>query len=104
MKHIKSTASALITLCALLFCLEVNAQRLTLSSEMGYFTSDENIPAISRVWTEYIQSLDLAADTSRFWMDGSRDIHINLHKDGFLNTYNISEPGTGFLRCWPPAW
>lgn len=89
MKHIKSTASALITLCALLFCLEVNAQRLTLSSELGYFTSDENIPAISRVWTEYIQSLDLAADTSRFWMDGSRDIHINLHKDGFLNTYNI---------------
>lgn len=73
----------------LLFSLDVNAQRLTFSSELGYFNNDENLSAISQVWNGYINAIDTGSDISQFWVDGNYDIHIGLHKDGLLNTYNV---------------
>lgn len=73
----------------LLQCGNINAQRLTFSSELGYFNDDENISTISQVWEGYINAIDTGSDTSNFWVNESPDIHIDLHKDGLLNTYNI---------------
>lgn len=41
------------------------------------------------MWGNYINAIDANVDTTNFWVDGSCDIHIGLHKDGLLNTYNI---------------
>lgn len=73
----------------LLPCINANAQRLTFSSELGYFNKDENLSVISQVWKSYINAIDAGSDISQFWVDGSSDIHVGLHKDGLLNTYNI---------------
>lgn len=89
MKQIKSTIYSVVAICALLCVVDTKAQRLTFSSELGYFCNDENIPTISKVWKNYIDAIDVNSDTSQFWTNGSKDIHINLHKDGLLNTYNI---------------
>ena len=86
MKNIKLLICA--TICSLLF-IEAKPQRLTFSSELGYFCNDDNISTISRLWKEYIDAIDTNADTSLFWRDKSNDIHKPLHKDGLLNTYNI---------------
>ena len=86
MKNIKLLIC--VFLCSILF-IEAKAQRLTFSSELGYFCNDDNISTISRLWKEYIDAIDTTADTSLFWRDKSNDIHKPLHKDGLLNTYNI---------------
>lgn len=67
----------------------INAQRLTFSSELGYFIKDDNISAIGQVWKGYINAIDTGSDSSHFWVEGNCDILINLHRDGLLNTYNI---------------
>lgn len=85
MKYIKP----IICIVILLFNINVNAQRLTFSSELGYFNNDKNISEISKVWQSYINAIDTNADTSHFWINGESDIHLGLHKDGLLNTYNI---------------
>lgn len=77
------------TTITLLFNFNAMAQRLTFSSELGYFNQDDNVPAISQVWGNYINAIDANTDMSGLWIDGSCDIHIGLHKDGLLNTYNI---------------
>lgn len=41
------------------------------------------------MWESYINAIDANADTSCLWVDECLDIHIGLHKDGLLNTYNI---------------
>lgn len=87
MKIIKSIFT--FTIVTLLFNFTAMAQRLTFSSELGYFNQDDNISTISHVWGNYINAIDANADTSCLWTDGSCDIHIGLHKDGLLNTYNI---------------
>lgn len=78
---------------AIAICLfpntNINAQRITFSSELGYFITDDNISAISQIWEGYINAIDTGSDCSHFWIEGSCDIHIDLHKDGLLNTYNI---------------
>ena len=87
MRIIKSIFT--FTTVTLLFNFNAMAQRLTFSSELGYFNQDDNISTISHVWENYINAIDANADTSCLWTDGSSDIHIELHKDGLLNTYNI---------------
>ena len=88
MKRIK-LPYIIVAICALLCVVDAKAQRLTFSSELGYFCNDENIPAISQVWKNYINAIDANFDTSQFWAKGRKDIHMSLHKDGLLNTYNI---------------
>ena len=88
MKRIK-LSYIIVAICALLCVVDAKAQRLTFSSELGYFCNDENIPAISQVWKNYINAIDANFDTSQFWAKGRKDIHMSLHKDGLLNTYNI---------------
>ena len=88
MKRIK-LPYIIVAICALLCVVDAKAQRLTFSSELGYFCNDENISAISKVWKNYIDAIDTSSDTSHFWVNGSKDMHISLHKDGLLNTYNI---------------
>ena len=88
MKRIK-LPYIIVAICALLCVVDAKAQRLTFSSELGYFCNDENIPTISNVWRNYIDAIDTSSDTSHFWVNGSKDMHISLHKDGLLNTYNI---------------
>ena len=85
MKFFKLT----ISIIYLLFSFHADAQRLTFSSELGYFNNDENLSAIGQVWREYINAIDTGSDTSQFWIEGNCDIHNGLHKDGMLNTYNI---------------
>ena len=81
---------AIIAIVISLFLrIDANAQRLTFSSELGYFNKDENLSAISQVWESYINAIDTGSDISQFWVDGGSDIHVGLHKDGLLNTYNI---------------
>ena len=87
MRIIKSIFT--FTTVTLLFNFNAMAQRLTFSSELGYFNQDDNISTISHVWENYINAIDANAGTSFLWTDGSSDIHIELHKDGLLNTYNI---------------
>ena len=92
MKRIKITVYSVyivIGICALLCGVNAKAQRLTFSSELGYFCNDENISAISQVWRSYIDAIDTSSDTSQFWVNGRKDMHISLHKDGLLNSYNI---------------
>lgn len=67
----------------------INAQRLTFSSELGYFIKDDNISAIGQVWESYINAIDTGSDSSQFWAEGNCDMHVNLHRDGLLNTYSI---------------
>ena len=88
MKRIK-LPYIIVAICALLCVVDAKAQRLTFSSELGYFCNDENIPTISNVWKNYINAIDANSDTSQFWAKGRKDIHMSLHKDGLLNTYNI---------------
>ena len=88
MKRIK-LPYIIVAICALLCVVDAKAQRLTFSSELGYFCNDENVPAISQVWKNYINAIDANFDTSQFWAKGRKDIHMSLHKDGLLNTYNI---------------
>ena len=85
MKFFKLT----ISIIYLLFSFHADAQRLTFSSELGYFNNDKNLSEISKVWQSYINAIDTNADTSHFWINGESDIHLGLHKDGLLNTYNI---------------
>lgn len=77
------------TLISLFPFVDINAQRLTFSSELGYFNSDKNCDTIAQLWKSYINAIDTGTDSSQFWIDKSSDIHIGLHKDGLLNTYNI---------------
>ena len=79
----------IVVIFALFSIVNIKAQRLIFSSELGYFSKDENLLAISQVWENYINAIDKGSDISQFWEDGSCDIHIGLHKDGLLNTYNI---------------
>lgn len=73
----------------LFFSLTTNAQRLTFSSELGYFSNDENINSIKKMWASYINAVAAENDTTPFWIKGSSDILLGTHKDGLLNTYNI---------------
>ena len=79
----------IITLLLLVFALKANAQRLTFSSELGYFSNDKNISAIKQVWEGYVNAVTKGGNTTPFWSQDSRDILIGVHKDGLLNTYNI---------------
>ena len=86
MKNIKLLIC--VFLCSILF-IEAKAQRLTFSSELGYFTNDENISIISKLWQDYIDAINTDSDTSQYWYDKNTDIHKSLHKDGLINTFNI---------------
>lgn len=86
MKNIKLLIC--VFLCSILF-IEAKAQRLTFSSELGYFTNDENISIISKLWQDYIDAIDTDPDTSQYWYGKSTDIHKSLHTDGLINTFNI---------------
>ena len=88
MKNLTSCITITITLL-LLSIFDANAQRLTFSSEIGYFSNDKNLSSISQLWRDYIIAIDTASDTSQYWENNSHDIHTALHKDGVLNTYNI---------------
>ena len=79
----------IITLLLLVFALKANAQRLTFSSELGYFSNDKNISAIKQVWEGYVNAVTKGGDTTPFWVQDSHDILVEAHKDGLLNTYNI---------------
>ena len=85
----RSCLTIIAIIISLFSYLEVNAQRLTFSSELSYFSKDENLPTISRGWESYINAIDTGTDISPFWINGSCDMHKGLHKDGLLNTYNI---------------
>ena len=88
MKNFISFIGIIVTFL-LLSSFDAKAQRLTISSEVGYFDNDKNISSISQVWSDYISAIDTSSDTSHFWNSKSLDIHTSLHKDGLLNTYNI---------------
>lgn len=79
----------ILTLLLLVFTLKANAQLLTFSSELGYFSNDENITAIKQVWEGYVNAVAKGGDTTQLWGQDSRDILYDTHKDGLLNTYNI---------------
>ena len=79
----------IFTLLLLVFTLKANAQLLTFSSELGYFSNDENITAIKQVWEGYVNAVAKGNDTTPFWGQDSHDILLDTHKDGLLNTYNI---------------
>lgn len=79
----------ILTLLLLFFALKANAQLLTFSSELGYFSNDENITAIKQVWEGYVNAVAKGSDTTPFWVQDSHDILLETHIDGLLNTYNI---------------
>lgn len=79
----------ILTLLLLLFTLTTNAQLLTFSSEVGYFSHDENLTAIKQVWEGYVKAVIEGGDTTPFWIKDSHDLLRGAHADGLLNTYNI---------------
>lgn len=86
----KRPSPAIIAIAICLFPnTNINAQRIIFSSELGYFITDDNISAISPIWESCINAIDTGSDCLHFWIEGSCDIHIGLHEDGLLNTYNI---------------
>ena len=79
----------ILTFLLLAFALKANAQLLTFSSELGYFSNDENIATIQQVWEGYVNAVAKGSDTSPFWVQDSHAVLVGAHKDGLLNTYNI---------------
>lgn len=79
----------ILTFLLLAFALKANAQLLTFSSELGYFSNDENIATIQQVWEGYVNAVAKGSDTTPFWVQDSHDVLVGAHKDGLLNTYNI---------------
>ena len=79
----------ILTFLLLAFALKANAQLLTFSSELGYFSNDENIATIKQVWEGYVNAVAKGSDTTPFWVQDSHNILVGAHKDGLLNTYNI---------------
>ena len=56
----------ILTFLLLAFALKANAQLLTFSSELGYFSNDENIATIKQVWEGYVNAVAKGSDTTPF--------------------------------------